>query len=418
MKNEQELIEIAHRISELLSNELGKRPYGANIIDELHAGENAHSRILRMLLQYSGGGKYPIYSQFLLLIQKLCQIDVSFLKCCSPRVVNEDGRIDILIREYDSDNRFAIIIENKVCDAGDQEKQLERYVEKVQKENVNPDKIIVVYLTRDGQKEVSEISFTKKVKSILGYNENEHCDGRFIKLDYKHHVIPWLEQIIPEMPIKEELLIAALRQYLDYLKGICGERESDKPIYKRIRKKMIDELNLNSVQDYLRAIRDVSLLKEQIDIAVKELLQDLLKEHFYKPLYELLDDLFSGYEIISEDYEGYPKFHCGFHCKIAVPTWNYTYLFFNPEKEGQLFGIVHKDTKLHQVDKSVCDALRERLRYNGRTSPVWPWWKPLRVAVTNAETYEFLLDIENGTLFDVYSEWLKEVAAKTKDLEL
>ncbi len=416
MDKNQELIEIAHLISELLSKELSNRPYGANIIDELHAGENAHSRILRMLLQYSGGGRFPIYNHFLQLIRSRCQAKVGFLNCNSPHFENEDGRIDLLIREKSLDNQFAIIIENKVCGAGDQDKQLERYVNKVIRESFSPKNIIVIYLTKDGQKEVSEISLTDKVKGILEYSEES--DGRYIRLDYKHHIIPWIEQIIPEMPIKEELLIAALRQYLDYLKGICGERESDKPIYKRIRKKMIDELNLNSVQDYLRAIRDVSLLKEQIDIAVKELLQDLLKEHFYKPLYELLDDLFSGYEIISEDYEGYPKYHCGFHCKIAVPTWNYTYLIFNPEGEGQLFGIVHKDTELHQVDKSVCDALRERLRYNGKTSPVWPWWKPLRVAVSSAETYEFLLDIENGKLFDVYSEWLKEVAAQTKDLEL
>ncbi|MBR5437259.1 MAG: PD-(D/E)XK nuclease family protein [Muribaculaceae bacterium] len=415
MNHNQELIDIAHCISELLVKELGKRPYGANIIDELHAGENAHSRILKVLLKYSGGGKYPIYNHFLQLIRSRCQANVGFLSCNSPHIKNEDGHIDLLIKDG-KDKKFAIIIENKVCGAGDQDTQLERYVKKVIKESFSPKNIIVIYLTKDGQKEVSEISLTDEVKGILEYSDES--DGRYIKLDYKHHIIPWLEQIIPEMPIKEELLIAALRQYLDYLKGICGERESDKPIYKRIRKKMIDKLKLNSVQDYLRAIRDVSLLKEQIDIAVKELLQDLLKEHFYKPLYKLLDDLFSGYEIISEDYEGYHKYQCGFHCKIAVPTWNYTYLIFNPEGVGQLFGIVHKDIELHKVDESVCNALRERLRYDGETSLVWPWWKPLRVAVSSAETYEFLLDIENGKFFDVYSEWLKEVAAKTKDLEL
>lgn len=417
MSRYRELIEIAHRISELLEKELSKRPYGANIIDELHAGENAHSRILRMLLQYSGGGRYPIYNQFLLLIRNRCQAKLGFLKCDSPHFENEDDHIDLLIREKSLDNKFAIIIENKVCNAIDQDKQLERYVERVIKENVKPNKIVVIYLTKDGQKEVSDISLTNKVKDILGYTDDE-SEGRYIKLDYKHHIIPWIEQIIPEMPIKEELLISALRQYLDYLKGICGERESDKPIYKRIRNKMIDDLNLNSVQDYLKAIKDISLLKEQIDVAVKELLEGLMKENFYKPLYGLLDDLFLGYEIISEDYEGYHRYQCGFHSKIGVPSWNHTYLIFNPEGEGQLFGIVHKNEQLFRVDKSVCNALRERLPYKGRTSPAWPWWKPLRYAVPSAETYEFLLDVENGKLFEIYSEWLKEVAKNTKDLDL
>lgn len=166
MNRKQELIEIAHRVNELLKKELDKRPYGANIFDELHAGENAHSRILRMLLQYSGGSKYPIYTQFLHLIQKRCQTQTNFLKCTSPHFANEDGRIDLLIREYNSNNRFAIIIENKVCDAVDQDKQLECYVRKVIDEDVNPNRIIVVYLTKDGQKEVSEIRLTESVKII------------------------------------------------------------------------------------------------------------------------------------------------------------------------------------------------------------------------------------------------------------
>lgn len=405
----QELIDIAHRISELLQKELDKRPYGANIIDELHAGENAHSRILRMLLQYSGGSKYPIYSQFLLLIQKRCQAQLDFLKCTSPNFVNEDGRIDLLIREYNLDNRFAIIIENKVCDAGDQDKQLERYVRKVLNEGVSPNRIIVVYLTKDGQKEVSEISLTEHVKTILGYNEDS--EGRYIKLNYKHHIIPWLEQIIPEMPIKEELLIAALRQYLDYLKGICGERESEEPIYQKVRENMINFLGLQNTENYLQAYNDISLLQEQIKEAMQERMTELLEEHFYQPLKPLLNELFPG-AYIKEKSCTAPVFYC----RISVPNWQNTELIINPES-NLLFGITRK-----YEDKDVPQRTRETLRVNlphkGNNSPWWPWWKKLHMVIHSAETYGFLLDIENGTLFDFFSRWLKAVAIHTKELDM
>ena len=72
------------------------------------------------------------------------------------------------------------------------------------------------------------------------------------------------------MPIKEELLIAALRQYLDYLKGICGERESEEPIYQKVRESMIDILGLQTTENYLQAYNDVNLLNEQIKDAMQE----------------------------------------------------------------------------------------------------------------------------------------------------
>ena len=41
-----------------------KLPYNVNVIDELHANENAHSRILIKLLQYPRDGKLPILESF------------------------------------------------------------------------------------------------------------------------------------------------------------------------------------------------------------------------------------------------------------------------------------------------------------------------------------------------------------------
>ncbi len=213
------------------------------------------------------------------------------------------------------------------------------------------------------------------------------------------------------MPIKEELLIAALRQYLDYLKGMCGERESEEPIYQKVREKMIDMMNLQTTEDYLQAFKDVGLLSDQIKEAMQERMNELLEKHFYEPLKLILNELFPG-AYIKEKSCTVPVFYC----RIAVPSWQKTELIINPEG-NLLFGIVRKYEDI-QVSESIRDKLKNNLSHKGNNSPWWPWWKKLYMVIPSADSFDFLLDIENGTLFDVYSRWLKEVAIQTKDLDM
>ena len=44
------------------------RPYNMNLIDELHADENAHSRILIKLLSYKINDSFPIFEKFLKIL--------------------------------------------------------------------------------------------------------------------------------------------------------------------------------------------------------------------------------------------------------------------------------------------------------------------------------------------------------------
>ena len=64
-----ELVRLASEIQRLYQEGIAKLHYGANLIDELHANENAHSRILRMLIAYNGGGSYPVFASFLNLVK-------------------------------------------------------------------------------------------------------------------------------------------------------------------------------------------------------------------------------------------------------------------------------------------------------------------------------------------------------------
>ena len=116
MIEENKLLELAEKI-ERLSN-IGKI-YNANIIEELHANENAHSRVLRMFLQYDdGNNQYPILKRFM-DIPKIRDI-ISDLEFDTPRFTNEQERIDLLIEEWTAN--FAIIVENKICGASDQDR--------------------------------------------------------------------------------------------------------------------------------------------------------------------------------------------------------------------------------------------------------------------------------------------------------
>ena len=247
-----ELRKMAHVISDLFRSEQDKLPYGANVIDELHAGENAHSRILRMLLQYSGGGKYPVYQSFIDLVKKNSNDSIpNDIDCYNPTFVNEEGRIDLLIKEYSCPQKFAIIIENKVCGATDQYQQIQRYIEKAECDNVDINRIFVIYLTKDGTKDISDYSLTEKAKIKLGITEDN--SGRFIRLDYVNHILPWLKNdVFPIIPIKEDILISSIHLYIDYLNGICGKREGEKQIFNIIESKMKEELNIKTVEDIVK----------------------------------------------------------------------------------------------------------------------------------------------------------------------
>lgn len=69
-------------------------PYHINVIDLLHANENAHSRILLKLLQQSYKGKYEILESFVNEFMKGFNHKIE-----KPLFSAETYRIDLLIRE-------------------------------------------------------------------------------------------------------------------------------------------------------------------------------------------------------------------------------------------------------------------------------------------------------------------------------
>ena len=408
--NNKELIELAQTVSMMLEEEYAKLPYSANVIDELHANENAHSRVLRMLLQYSGGQTWPVYRSFLILLNRLCpSIPLNFN---NPVFVNEKDRIDLLINDYFQGKKTAIIIENKICNAGDQDEQIERYIKKQEDAGVAAENIFVIYLTSDGTKMVSDHSLTNIASNKLGYKGEEE-KGHFIELNYRYDILPWIEQdVLPNITIREELLVSSLRLYIDYLKGLFGLRNDEELIHKQIQQKMENSLgvNISSIKEGYQLLDSVNNLQSEISEIIRRKANNLLEEHLKKPLSVFLKQFggtVSGVEYYADN---------RFCCCIEFATWKKARILINQE-DGGIYGIVHNDFDSNPLDEKVVLALRE-LFPGTKKSNWWPSYNKLDKLDASAGSVDIWISIESEQFYHFFEKWIKDVFEKTKGLEL
>ena len=294
--------EIIHIIEEYLKAKTeheSKRLYNLNIIDELHANENAHTRILLKLLSYENNGKKIVLENFINIINKHInnpENKINFSE--KTKIFGQFYFIDGYIKSSDG---WAIIIENKINWATDQSSQIDRYIDTVKNDKIAENKIYVVYLTDDGTKKVSDESFTKE-GNILGF-VNEDEPGRFIALNYKDDILSLLrDDTLSQLSYdKEPILVSAVMQYIDYLEGRFGIRKNEKEYNKAMDESLLKILKLTGSTDTEKY--------EQIDSFQQELWQliqrlDTLKHEVYpnQPEYiacQLRDFLYQNLEAIA-----------------------------------------------------------------------------------------------------------------------
>ena len=189
--------------------------------------ENSHTNMLMRLLEYRNKYGYVFLEDFISMAGfdiKLKEGDIYF-KRESPTVseAGKNGRIDGFI--YQKTN-FAIIIENKINHAGNQEQQIERYIDDIIKKQIVPDNCIyVVFLTRDGVESPDKDSIRKmKDMGICDEGDDEQIAGpRYFPCSYSQHILNWLkDNIYPMVPQKDIVLNAGIIQYIDYLEGLLG----------------------------------------------------------------------------------------------------------------------------------------------------------------------------------------------------
>jgi hypothetical protein len=215
--------EILHQYSELLKignilcrtyeSEKLKLPYHLNIIDELHINENGHSRILMRLFCYRNEkGEYEFLKSFIDYIQSNTHSDeFKRIKIDNPTITQEEQRIDLWVR----DKSYAIIFENKVYNASDQDAQLHRYIEKTKGKGYNTNNIFVIYLPQYYH-EPDEQSWGEYKRDF---------ESRFVIIPFQDGIIKWLkEYVLPNIRYKDQYLFSAVTQYIDYLEGLFGIR--------------------------------------------------------------------------------------------------------------------------------------------------------------------------------------------------
>ncbi len=278
----KDLLDLAHRYSALYRKEKDRFPYRLNVIKELHDDENAHSRILVRLLQYKENCEYTWLLSFVNRLNDLCDGETN-IEVARPIIDTEhptgNGRIDGLVIE---DGKYAIIIENKIWYAGDQNEQIDRYVKYVNKQRRVPNEnIYVVYLTLNGCKVVSDDSLSKETKSILG--------NRFIPMSFQYDILPWLENdVLPNCKLKERCLETALYQYIDYLKGLFGQLDYQKQAQKNALNQILKEMDIpENYTEIRKKYKDVQALATALENRVNELgklatdkFQQLSREYF------------------------------------------------------------------------------------------------------------------------------------------
>lgn len=262
-------IEFLNSFDVIYRKEKRRIPYQINIIDELRANENAHSRILGMLLKHEeldGGGNMILKSFIDYIIDKNNdKKDFSEIKekIKNPQITVEKSRIDIWIKER---KKYAIIIENKVYNATDQDRQIERYIEVTKEEGYKEENIYVLYMPPTYEKEPEERSWGV-------YKESEIRNKRYLKLSFRDDVLPWLKTyVIPNTRVKEKLLLSSLEQYIDYLEGKFSFRTINNKMNMKLQEFIKEELKITKAEPEV-ALREVLKKENEVRNAMNQLNQ-------------------------------------------------------------------------------------------------------------------------------------------------
>lgn len=135
--------------------------------------ENFHSGVISLLLNRNErhNQKALFFYSFISFLKEIgAKIDENDYQ--NYEVLREKGRVDIWIK--DNSSKKSIIIENKINNANDQDRQLERYYEYVDNQDFKVD--AVIYLTLKGNKKAPITNVTEldeKVINIEAFSQTE-----------------------------------------------------------------------------------------------------------------------------------------------------------------------------------------------------------------------------------------------------
>ena len=337
-----EVLEFADDYLKQKQNLQSKLPYNINIIEELPANEVAHSRILAKLLQYKHNGRYVVLQSFLDYIgDHFPDTQFNSIKINKPDITQETEHIDIWVR----DETYAIIIENKINNAKDQDTQLATYINKTIYRGYNPNQIFVIYMPSTP---------VEPDQQTWGIYE---CDfkERYCNLSFSDHILLWLEETL--LPLlyfdNEPVLKSCLIQYIDYLQGRFFKRKSFNSYYMDINSIIKEKLHLTGQSTKAQYDTIVNKISEFTDVITKmNDIRDALRAQYW-------------HEEFSKDEPNYAKApNCLFGCNLLYMGERYmliidiegskkSYCQLDKEQRGDGFLIADdplmSNTELHKV---------------------------------------------------------------------
>jgi len=335
-----------------------KLPYHINVIDELYANENAHSRILAKLLQQKTSyNRFEILESFIEYMTEQKSASFSKIKIKNPIITQETERIDLWIR----DNNYAIIIENKIHYACDQKRQLERYISKTKDKGFKDEQIYIVYLSP--RCEEPDFQSWGKYKDI--FNE------RYLNLSFNDDILKWLnEKVMPNLKLKDEFLRSAIEQYIDHLNGIFDLRTINNKMNMELQDFIKQELELNgtpteNIAKLKSKQTEINKVNNQINLLIVEITQENDKLFFEKCQKELS----IKYPKLDSVYEE------GKRTGLIVPIDDFTSVRLSISMEDKLYCQIDMDIFENQnLPESVREKTKHLLNISNKNNQIWKWF--------------------------------------------
>ena len=353
-------LELAEGVAKVIEENKHLVPYHLNLIDELHINENGHSRILYKLLEYRNpNGDYIFLKSLLKYISKNCE---AFEKICvtNPVITQELCRIDLWVR--DRAGGYAIIFENKVYNATDQEAQIARYIECTQDNGCPLDKIFVVYMPQMDDKDPVDDSWGEYKEAFA---------SRYVKFSFRNGVLPWLKSdVLPSIPDKDKLLKSAIKQYVDYLEGLFKQRESDKQLYIMVKNYIKEQLGLND---------DPFVNKKKLERKIEEL--DEVRQYLVKMKDDYKTQIFEQWK---QHFNRCSRYRCeltnDFTLLMELPICGrIVYAELTTDTNGLYWGLSDKeglkDTAVLELLTPIMENLRFDIKSDLAKDKKWYGWK-------------------------------------------
>ena len=408
---ELDLLKLAEIYAKKLKEIKNRYPYHVNPIEELHANENANSRILCALLRYQIDGEYKILKSFIKRFFAEFQIDIGV----TPTIETEQYRIDLSVRET---KKYAIIFENKIHDAGLQKNQLARYIEKLKnEEGFEYEQIYIVFLPSSGYYEPNDCSWHKEIPGKCGDSCNGECklkdqkpelrerfekEGRYQKVTFREDILNWLkEDVLPNLLYKETLLQASVLLYIYYLEGLFNLRTTENNKFMELREYIIKELKLDrncsiedKIEELLQKMHSLDELKKEMNNLYDDYRREYIKsrfEGFINDFKEIIKDVENKFNLIT-DFKQVPKENFLFSLGFKREGWD-LYILFDCYIFGGFYVYIGKhceETTNGYMNQNYCIPNWEQSYINNHPHG-WKW-----LIKTDPNNDDFLKSLESN----------------------